>query len=244
MHWYKHSTDSHDDPDISDAMDEFGPSGYSGFFILLEIYGREFNSLDEDGYLTLSRRFVARKLRQSSTKVESMLNFYSERQRILVKSSPKRISFKVPQFIEIASNWTKRKPVVPTEALQRPSAVPTAREVEVEEEVEKKPKKNVAVVNSYSQQFLDFYQIYPNKTAKAEAFKAWKKIDGKGELLPTILQSIKDQTAHKARLRERDEFCPEWPNPSTWLNQARWEDEVKESKKESLAEYEKRMSAT
>jgi len=86
-----------------------------------------------------------------------------------------------------------------------------------------KPKKRK---KEYSQQFLEFYQAYPNHSAKAEAYKAWNKIDGKGELLPTMLQSIKDQAAHKIRLKDRGEFCPEWPNPSTWLNQARWEDEV------------------
>lgn len=136
MQWYKHSTDSHDDPDISDAMDEFGPSGYSAFFILLEIYGREFNSLDADGWLSLSKRFLARKLRLSATKVQSILSFYSERGRVALRNDSKRISFKIPQFIEIASNWTKRKGTVPTEGLQRDSKAPTAKEEDVEEDVE------------------------------------------------------------------------------------------------------------
>jgi len=31
MKWFKHSTGSHDDPDISDLMDKFGDTGYGAF---------------------------------------------------------------------------------------------------------------------------------------------------------------------------------------------------------------------
>lgn len=184
MDWYKHSTGSHDDPDISDAMDEFGHAGYSVFFICLEIYGQEYNHLDEDGWLTLSKRFLSRKLRLSQNKVEDILYFYSERGRIIIKTSTKveqklnktsteveqnlnfrlksqkttkeniknTISLKCTKFIDIASNWTKRKVYQPTEGLQRTASVPTAKEEEekknrIEEDInnlnvdEKKPVK-------------------------------------------------------------------------------------------------------
>lgn len=143
MDWFKHSTRSHDDPDISDAIDEFGHPGYSIFFIVLEIYGDEYNHLDSDGWLKLSKRFVTRKLRLSSPKVEQILNFYSERQRIPFKKNENSYFINCPKFIDIASNWTKRPKKPPTEALQRPSVVPTAIEVEVEEEVDKEKKKSI-----------------------------------------------------------------------------------------------------
>jgi hypothetical protein len=91
MEWIKHKTSSHDDPDISDAMDEFGPAGYSTFFILLEVYGEEFNHLSNEEYLTLSKTFLRRKVRISSTKLENILRFYSERERILSKVGKKSI---------------------------------------------------------------------------------------------------------------------------------------------------------
>jgi hypothetical protein len=137
MDWFKHSTDSHDDPDISDAMDEFGHAGYSIFFIVLELYGKEYNHLDSDGWVSLSRTFLKRKLRLSSTKVEQILNFYSERQRIIIKTTEKAILIKSPKFIDIASNWVKRKAPKPTEDLQSPTVAPTAKEVEVEVEKNK-----------------------------------------------------------------------------------------------------------
>lgn len=137
MDWYKHSTGSHDDPDVSDAMDEFGHVGYSVFFITLEIYGSEFNHLDAEGWLTISKRFLARKLRLSQTKVEQILNFYSERQRIITKTTKNTISINCPKFVDIASNWTRRRNSLPTEALQRPYVAPTA----IEEEKKKKRRE-------------------------------------------------------------------------------------------------------
>lgn len=141
MEWFKHSTSSHDDPDISDAMDRFGHAGYSVFFMTLEVYGDEFNHLDSEGWLKLSKRFVARKLRNSSGKVEQILNFYSERQRIIVKTEGDYILINCPKFIDIASNWTKREKPKPEITSVGTSVVPTAKEEEVEEEKKKNKKK-------------------------------------------------------------------------------------------------------
>lgn len=147
MQWYKHSTNSHDDPDISDAMDEFGHSAYTTFFITLEIYGSEYNHLDLDGWLTISKRFLSRKLRLSLIKVEQILNFYSTRNRIIIKTSETSISINCPKYIEIASNWTKRKDYAPTEVLQRTTVAPTAKEEKKKRRrIEK--KKNIITKNA------------------------------------------------------------------------------------------------
>ena len=167
MDWYKHSTSSHDDPDISDAMDEFGHSAYSVFFILLELYGQEFNHINGDGWLTLSKSFLERKLRcrwlkrgqtleqcWSSRGVDRgklrsyfgvILEFYRSRGRFDVQETPETVSIRIPKFIEVASNWTKRTKTLPTESLQSPSVVPTAIEEEEEEEEEEEKKKHLCL---------------------------------------------------------------------------------------------------
>jgi len=150
MKWFQHSTDSHDDPDISDAMDEFGPSGYSSFFILLELYGREFNSIDSDGFLNLSLRFVARKLRQSSPKVQQILNFYLKNQRVISKIDGNRVLLCIPQYLEIASNWTKRTKPTPTEILGSGSVETTAKEEE------EKKKKKTTIENHFSPTSIEY----------------------------------------------------------------------------------------
>ena len=80
--------------------------------------------------------------------------------------------------------------------------------------------------NTYSPDFETFYAAYPLRQGKKKAFDAWQKIDTQNGTLATILHAIEKQKAHKARLKERKEFCPEWPLPATWLNGRRWEDEI------------------
>lgn len=108
MKWFQHSTDSHDDPDISDAEDKFGDAGYNVFFKTLELYGREFDNL-KGKKLTLSKVFFRRKLRKSWTKLQQILSFYQERGRIFSTFDDEYITIEIPKFIEKAGNWTKRK---------------------------------------------------------------------------------------------------------------------------------------
>ena len=145
MEWFKHKTGSLDDPDFNAILDEFGSDGYMMFFGLLEIYGREFSNTDPEGFLSVRLAFVARKLRKSSAKVEKFLSFCGKsinKPRFIHSINGTVLTYKVPDFIEMASNWTKRTKQTPTEA---PTEAPTAIEVEeeVEEERDKEKKKPI-----------------------------------------------------------------------------------------------------
>lgn len=149
MKWYKHSTGSHDDPDISDAWDELGDFGYVGFFVVLEIYGEEFSHKNSEDFIRISTTFLRRKLRKSLGKVKLLLNFYEKRNRILSKFEDGFVYIKVPKFIELASNWSKRTPT------ETPTSLPTAKEGEVEEEVEVDIKEKSVKENPPKKKFLD-----------------------------------------------------------------------------------------
>jgi len=73
--------------------------------------------------------------------------------------------------------------------------------------------------NSYSKDFLEFWECYPRKVGKRAAFKAWKRLKSELPPLDALIDAINRQRA-----------SPQWregyiPHPSTWLNQGRWEDE-------------------
>ena len=80
--------------------------------------------------------------------------------------------------------------------------------------------------------FDEFYFEYPRKVGKIAALKAWKKIKNPSRLLPTILNAIKAQKKEKAMLKASGKFCPEWKNPSTWLNAGCWDDEPETTSEE------------
>jgi len=83
---------------------------------------------------------------------------------------------------------------------------------------------------NYVQNFDIFYSAYPLKKGKQAALKSW--IKNKPDI-EVCLDAIKTQTAEKIKLKLAKEFCPEWPNPVTWLNQGCWEDEIIKTEKEN-----------
>lgn len=67
--------------------------------------------------------------------------------------------------------------------------------------------------------FSEFWTAYPKKVAKEDALSAWRKLKLDDDIFEKMLNAIKVQ-----RLSEGErKFIP---NPATWLNGKRWEDEV------------------
>ena len=72
------------------------------------------------------------------------------------------------------------------------------------------------------QRFTEFWAAYPKKVGKGAAEKAFKKIRPTAEVFEAMLSAIENQRRSDQWQRENGRYIP---NPSTWLNQRRWEDE-------------------
>ena len=71
--------------------------------------------------------------------------------------------------------------------------------------------------------FSRFWAAYPRKVGKQAAKKSWSRLHPSEELTQAILQAVEAQKQSR-QWRENDgQFIP---NPATWLNQGRWEDEL------------------
>jgi len=106
---------------------------------------------------------------------------------------------------------------------------PTESQQRATDKNEKKEKNNNMSESDHSD-FNIFYQAYPKRESKKKALEAWVKIKPDQTLVTIILSAIEKQKIHKAGLKSRNEFCPEWPLPATWLNGRRWEDEIPDIK--------------
>lgn len=98
----------------------------------------------------------------------------------------------------------------------------TDTDTETDTETEKKnpptPRNGSA---QYSVEFEAFWTAYPRKTAKGDAWKAWRKLKPDSALREAILAGI---DMHKRTLdwqRAGGQFVP---YPASWLNKRRWED--------------------
>ena len=75
------------------------------------------------------------------------------------------------------------------------------------------------------QRFAEFWKLYPKKVGKAAAMKAWKRAKIDADLFERILEAVEAAKASEQWQREGGRFIP---NPTTWINQGRWDDELPE----------------
>lgn len=70
----------------------------------------------------------------------------------------------------------------------------------------------------YTADFEQFWAVYPRKTGKREAFKAWKQAGANRPSLPLLLAKA---TAYAASREVREGYAL---NASRWIRERRWED--------------------
>ncbi len=69
--------------------------------------------------------------------------------------------------------------------------------------------------------FDEFWKAYPNKTGKQAAVTAWRKAKTKPDVA-VILSAIEQQKRGPKWTKDGGQYIP---NPATWINQGRWDDQ-------------------
>lgn len=77
-------------------------------------------------------------------------------------------------------------------------------------------------MEKYPEIFQTFWQAYPRKTAKGDAWKAWQKLAPTQAELDVMLRALAWQVDQSDWHRDGGTFIP---YPASWLNGRRWEDE-------------------
>ncbi len=85
------------------------------------------------------------------------------------------------------------------------------------------PQKPPVGADVTAERFDAFWNAYPKKVGKGAAEKSFKKLKPSGELLQKMLEAIERQRQSDQWRRDNGQYIP---NPATWLNQSRWDDEV------------------
>lgn len=95
-----------------------------------------------------------------------------------------------------------------------------AKHGNTETETETKTEDSCYATNARARDFDAFWSAYPKKVGKQSARKAFEKAKVP---LETLLTAIERQKCSSQWSRDGGRYIP---NPATWLNQGRWEDEL------------------
>ena len=104
---------------------------------------------------------------------------------------------------------------------QKRNALRNGGVTRLEEEEETEEDKRRPTNQSAPDGFDDFWKTYPKKVAKPAAIRAFKAARINGSL-PNVLAHIRSMATSEGWAKSGGQFVP---NPSTYLNQRRWEDE-------------------
>ena len=109
MKWFKHISDSLDDPFIFELMEKHGADGYLVFFGILEIYSREFYS--EDSWnLCVTLSYLKRKFHKTHRQlITNPLQTISNSGKWNVKIEDDKVTIFIPKFTELLDEWSRRK---------------------------------------------------------------------------------------------------------------------------------------
>jgi hypothetical protein len=77
--------------------------------------------------------------------------------------------------------------------------------------------------NPREARFEEFWIKYPKKVGKGAAEKAFDKIRPTEQVFERMITAIEKQKNSAQWKKDNGQYIP---NPATWLNQQRWEDEI------------------
>jgi len=112
MKWFKHISDSGDDPDIDDSFSLFKSDGPYVFWRTLEVMSREFD-ISNPGINTFTIDFFSGKFRLRWDRVLLVLQFFNQRERIKIDLSNgdefDYITLNCPKLKKLCDDWTKKQ---------------------------------------------------------------------------------------------------------------------------------------
>ncbi len=115
------------------------------------------------------------------------------------------------------------KKLKPNINASRNDFIESNNEQEDEIKEEKQVKEKSKTENKQQEYFSIFWASYPKKVGKGAAEKSWKKIKPTKDLLEKMLNAIETAKQSMQWNKDNGQYIP---NPATWLNQKRWEDEI------------------
>lgn len=227
--YFPHDIDATSRKTLYTLEASFGNDGYAFWFKLLELIGSQ-DGLFYDCNNQSDWMFLIAKTRVDEITAAEILATLSKLGAIDSELWEHKIIWVQKLVDRLKDVYKKRKAETP----RKPSFCtenPTTTEVTAAISTQSKVKEITPIVpangdgncSNLNNQFETFWKVYPKKIGKGAAEKAFKKHRPGNDLLQKMLISLDAQSKSLQWTRDSGQYIP---NPATWLNQRRWEDET------------------
>ncbi len=228
MKWFKHFSNAHDNNKLTKVRMKYGADGYAIYWYCLELISGDLGQSEKINFdLAHDAEVIGFNLKVDTLRVEEIMKFMVNLG--LFEDIQGTIScLKLAKYLEkkTTRNATIHKIIDaatsgnvadnPRQSPDKPPNVPDCPETSpLDTDTDTEYKKHP--------HFLTFWNAYPRKQNKKQAFKKWQKLNPSQELVLRMLENIRLRLEMRNWSLAEKKFIP---HPDVYLNQERWNDEV------------------
>jgi hypothetical protein len=217
--YFPHDCKARHDRKLVNLIMEHGMNGVGIYWCLIEML------YEENGYLPLEYNRIIFELRTDTNVLQSVISEFELFENDGVKFWSNSI---LDRLQERCNRSEKAKNAINKrwDKLKKHTNVLLPNNVRNTDVI---LEKNRILKNKkeYSIDFLSFYSTYPKQIAKADAWKAWQKLEKTRPPVTVLIEKINEMKKTEQWTKDSGQFIP---LPAKWLNGARWEDSVKMEK--------------
>jgi biotin operon repressor len=179
----------------------------------------------EPGELIFGRKKLSMELKISDRSVRTCLQHLEAWGNLTIRSTNR---FSILKVINWETYQETESATDQQNVLQVTSNRPaTDQQPTTKQEYKKLRNKEI----TYSVEFELFWKTYPKRIGKIKALEAWNKYNGSRPPIEIIIRKIEELKKTDQWSRDKGQYIP---NPATWINQGRWDDECRVDIKNSI----------
>lgn len=235
MQWFKHDTDATLDGKLRKVILRYGTDGYAIYFHCLELIAGNISDQNITFELEHDSEVIADTLKVKSYKsdqtalerVEEIMRFMVD-EKLFEYSNGHITCFKMLKRLDSSMTSNAKMRALITNAkenhdtvminhdtiMQEEIRIDKNRQEENKEDTPDKPAKKT-VDKPYSQEFENFWDIYPKREGKKQSYKVFNALLKNGITQAVIHERLK---TYKARIQSLNTGYEYIRNPSTFLN--------------------------
>jgi hypothetical protein len=229
MEWFRHDSNANLDEKLQEVLLDYGLEGYGLYWYCIELIVGKTSADNITFEIKHDARVIARNTGSTPQRVEEMMKrfisvglFENHDGKITCLKVAKRLMSSAtsnPQMRSIIQN-IKQHHDMPCNN-QSHDGIMTASQIIRQDKIrlDNIDKKTPIRANALDNGFEEFWQTYPKKVGKDGALKSWLKTKPR---IDDVLQALAWQKESDQWRRSDGQFIP---NPATYLNQGRWQDE-------------------
>lgn len=229
MEWFRHDSNANLDEKLQEVLLDYGLEGYGLYWYCIELIVGKTSADNITFELKHDARVIARNTGSTPQRVEEMMKrfihlglFENKDNKITCLKVAKRLMSSAtsnPQMRSIIQDIKQRYDTLSNtnshDGIMTPSKIVRLDKIRLDNIDKKKPIRANALDNG----FEEFWQAYPKKVGKDAAQKSWTKTRAK---IDDVLKALQWQKESDQWQKNDGQFIP---NPATYLNQGRWQDE-------------------